>query len=192
MSFKCAACGQSFSREDSLKRHQASSACVINQALAVARGVPSTTTAVTAPSYHHHSGGGGDSYSGGGRAVAEEVVRYEPGVGDVILQPDGSWATREVAISLAGQRQPGIPRWVWYAGGAVLLVLLVDSLGRGRAVADSASRTPGLGQLGQLLPVGLTGLAGYLVLSKLTRTEISGWLKLVDGLEKAFEKWGKN
>ena len=72
--------------------------------------------------------------------------------------------------------------------GAVYIISLVLSPKSGGSVAQlHPAGVQGLG----MLPTGLVGLGGYLLLSKMLRGEIKGWSEAIKQITKAIDDWGK-
>jgi Zinc-finger double-stranded RNA-binding. len=84
----------------------------------------------------------------------------------------------------------GIPKRSWrmlgVVGGIVVIGLIIDTTRRKPASASAeVIKLPGMGDISKLLPYGVSGLLGWLIVSKLLRTEIHSWLEIIS-------KWGKN
>jgi len=128
------------------------------------------------------------------KTTIREVVDRIPGIGEVVLQPNGMWATRE-ALQVMQPTVPSLQTLPWKkiligvgiaAGIGVAIYCVTHSSRQGSSLAAGSMRMP-MGMpagMESCIPPALMGIFTVIFLSKLLRGEFSGWTK-------TFKEWFK-
>ena len=189
---ECKHCGAMFARADNLERHEQSGACTKRQVQLVLGGQHPSAS----PQPLQLRPTGAPQLSAGGSIVAPQMwsdglsaaaaERYSP-----MVQGGGAVADNGSLVAYSSGWHGWDLKALAIFGGLLLAAYLGYRASRvksepARATTSAAPvpRLPGMGDLFSVLPPGAAGFLGGLLLSKLARAEVSGWLKII-------RDWGK-
>ena len=149
----------------------------MKQAIQVAQN-GSATTYLPSPPQHHHSGGAELQVA---PQAPQQVYTPAAVVPQVYYQP--------AVPATAPLVSPG--KLLVYGGAAFLVLWLIDYMMRPRPRYEASTLPIGAGGMQGLLPAGVAGIVGWLLLSKMVRGEIKGWGEAINHLTKSIDAWGK-
>jgi hypothetical protein len=123
----------------------------------------------------------------------------QPHNSNIVVAPKASLIPKEVArVSLGSGpvsqqamvnvRHLGMPqrKFLLYGILAIVTLIVFEYLSKHRA--DTTTKVK-LGSTNLIVPTGIAAVLGYLAVSKLTRDEITGWLKIGHSANKFFGNW---
>lgn len=129
------------------------------------------------------------------------VARAAQPHNNIVVAPKTSLSPQEVAPTSVGsgavpQQAEVYVGHLWmpprklllYGTLAIVALLVFDYLSKHRI--DTTTKVK-FGSINLIVPTGIAALLGYLAVSKITRAEITGWLRIGHSINRFFSNWSK-